>query len=54
MRCPAPAAERNSSYLPLQGMQCCPHGDTEPTLWKFTEYDRFADRALCDDVMRSG
>jgi hypothetical protein len=25
-----------------------------PTVWKFTEYDHFADRALCDDVLRRG
>ena len=54
MSCLAPAAERNSSYLPRQSMQCCPHGDAEPTVWKFTEDDRFADRVLCDDVVRRG
>ncbi len=25
-----------------------------PTVWKFTEYDHFADRVLCDDVLRRG
>ena len=51
---PGPRAERNG-HNPRSGACDAAHAAIpNPTVWKFTEYDHFADRGLCDDVSRRG